>query len=126
MIHLVVIYFGIDSLKQVNPLNHWWIIVNWTIGNRIQWNLIQDSYIFIQENVLIKEDVLSPLKFQISLKRCEKQLVTFGFTARQELRIAKLFLCKGIRNMQTIYLHGWQTRWQIAFLLGNYPSYSEQ
>ena len=31
-------------------LNQCWNIVNWTLGNKIQWNLIQNLYIFIQEN----------------------------------------------------------------------------
>ena len=31
-------------------LNQCWNIVNWAIGNKLQWNLKQNSYIFIQEN----------------------------------------------------------------------------
>ena len=32
-------------------LNQWWNIVDWTAGNKLQWNLKWNSYIFIQENV---------------------------------------------------------------------------
>ena len=32
-------------------LNQCWTIVNWTLGNKLQWNLNRNSYIFIQENV---------------------------------------------------------------------------
>ena len=31
-------------------LNHCWNIVNWTLGNKLQWNLNRNSNIFIQEN----------------------------------------------------------------------------
>ena len=31
-------------------LNQCWNIVNWTLGNKLQWNLDRSSYIFIHEN----------------------------------------------------------------------------
>ena len=31
-------------------MNQCWKIVNWTLRNKLQWNLNQNSYIFIQEN----------------------------------------------------------------------------
>ena len=31
-------------------LNQWWNIVNWTLGNKFQWNLNQNWIVFIQEN----------------------------------------------------------------------------
>ena len=31
-------------------MNQCWIIVNWTVENKFQWNLTGNSYIFIQEN----------------------------------------------------------------------------
>ena len=31
-------------------MNQCWYIVNWTLGNKLQWNFNQNSYIFIQEN----------------------------------------------------------------------------
>ena len=31
-------------------LNQWWNIVDWTLRNKLQWNCIRNSYIFIQEN----------------------------------------------------------------------------
>ena len=31
-------------------LNHWWNIVHWTLGNKLQWNFNRNSNIFIQEN----------------------------------------------------------------------------
>ena len=35
---------------QSHCLSQWWNIVSWILGNKPQWNLIQNSYIFIQEN----------------------------------------------------------------------------
>ena len=35
-------------------LNLGWIIVNWTLRNKFQWNFNQNSYIFIQENAFEK------------------------------------------------------------------------
>ena len=31
-------------------LNQYWIIVNWTTTNKLQWNVNRNSNIFIQEN----------------------------------------------------------------------------
>ena len=33
-------------------LNQCWNIINWTLGNKLQWNFNQNSYIFIHENAL--------------------------------------------------------------------------
>ena len=35
-------------------LNQCWNSVNWTLGNKLQWNLNQNVYIFIQENAFEK------------------------------------------------------------------------
>ena len=37
-------------------LNQCWDIVNWTLRNKLQWNLNQNPYIFIQENVIESVD----------------------------------------------------------------------
>ena len=36
-----------NGLTPTSYLNQWWNVVNW---NKLQWNLKQNSYIFIQEN----------------------------------------------------------------------------
>ena len=33
-------------------LNQWWNIVNWTLKNKLQWNLNWNSYIFNKENAI--------------------------------------------------------------------------
>ena len=46
-----------SSLVQVTPshyLNQYWLIVNWTPGSIIKWNLNRNSIIFIQENAIWK------------------------------------------------------------------------
>ena len=47
---------GLDNwlvtwLAPSHYLNQCWIVVNWTLRNKFQWNLNQNSNIFIQENV---------------------------------------------------------------------------
>ena len=37
-------------LAPSHNLNQCWLIVNWKLGNKIQWNFNQNSNIFIQEN----------------------------------------------------------------------------
>ena len=49
-------------------LNQCWNIVNWTLRNKFQWNLKQNSYIFIQENAL--ENVVWKIAAILSLPQC--------------------------------------------------------
>ena len=49
-------------------LNQYWNIVNWILGNRIQWNLNRNSYIFIQENAF--ENVVWKMVAILSRLRC--------------------------------------------------------
>ena len=36
--------------RRLDYLNHCWNIVNWTLGNKLQWNFNPNSNIFIQKN----------------------------------------------------------------------------
>ena len=47
-----------------------WNIVNWTSGNKFQWNLNQNLYIFIQENAF--ENVVWNMVFILSRPQCVK------------------------------------------------------
>ena len=47
-------------------LNQRWNIFNWTLGNKLQWNRNQNSYIFIQENA-VKNFVWKWQRFCLSL-----------------------------------------------------------
>ena len=40
----------VACLVPSHYLNKWWFIVNWTTGNKYQWNLSQNKTIFIREN----------------------------------------------------------------------------
>ena len=49
-------------------LNQCWNIVNWTIGNKFQWNMNRNSYIFIQENAF--ENVVWKMAAILSRPQC--------------------------------------------------------
>ena len=49
-------------------LNQWWNIVNQTLGKKLQWNLKQNSFVFIQENAL--ENVVWKMVAILSLPEC--------------------------------------------------------
>ena len=58
-------------LVGANYLNQCWNIVNWTLRNKLQWNLNQNSYIFIQENVF--ENVVWKMSAILSRPQCVKR-----------------------------------------------------
>ena len=51
-------------------LNQCWVIVNWTLRNKLRWNLNQNLCIFIQENAL--ENVLWKIAVILSQPQCVK------------------------------------------------------
>ena len=55
-----VMYISVSKLTTIGSLSHYlnqcWNIVNWNPGNKLQWNLNRNWYIFIQEN-LFENDV---------------------------------------------------------------------
>ena len=51
-------------------LNQWCNIVNWTLGNKLQWNLNRNSNIFIEENTF--ENVVCEMLFISSRPQCVK------------------------------------------------------
>ena len=53
-------------------LNQCWIIVNWTLRNKLQWNLIRNSNIFIQENAF--ESVVYEMAAILSRPQCVKHI----------------------------------------------------
>ena len=53
-------------------LNQCWNIVNWTLGNKVQWNFKQNSNIFIQENAL--EDVICEMASILSRPQWVKNI----------------------------------------------------
>ena len=55
-------------------LNQCWNIVNWTLGNKFQWNLNRTLYIFIQENAF--ENVVRNLAAILSRPKCVKTVKT--------------------------------------------------
>ena len=64
---------GLDNglppeLRQAIILNQCGNIVNWTLRNKLQWNLKEDSYIFIQENAF--ESVVCEIVAILSRRQC--------------------------------------------------------
>ena len=51
-------------------LNQCWNIVNWTLGNKLQWNFNRNSNIFIEENTF--ENVVCEMLFISSRPQCVK------------------------------------------------------
>ena len=56
-------------------LNQWWNIVDWTLGNKLQWNLNQNLHIFIQESAC--ENVVWEMSSILFQPQCVNTL-TFG------------------------------------------------
>ena len=52
--HQAIIWTNAVRERPLNlithSLNQCWNIVDWTLGNKLQWNFNRNSYIFIQEN----------------------------------------------------------------------------
>ena len=51
-----------------HDLNQCWDSVNWTLGNKIQWHINRNSYIFIQENAF--ENVVWKIAAILSRPQC--------------------------------------------------------
>ena len=59
-------------LEGAKPLSEpCWIIINWTLRNKLQWNFNRNSYIFIQENVF--ENVVCKMPSISSRPQCVKR-----------------------------------------------------
>ena len=56
---------------SLHYLNQCWNIVNWTLRNKLQWNLKQNSYIFIEENAF--ENVVWKMAAILSRSPCVNQ-----------------------------------------------------
>ena len=57
--------------------NQWWNIVNWTPGNKLQWILHGNWYIFIQENAF--ENVVCEMAYILSRPQCVKNKLKIIF-----------------------------------------------
>ena len=61
------------SPDQCQAIIQCWNIFNWTLGNKLQWNLNQNSYIFIQENAL--ENVVWKMVAILPRPQCVKNII---------------------------------------------------
>ena len=67
-----VTHICVSELGGAKPLSEkkCWIIVHWTLRNKLQWNLNRNSNIFIQENAL--EHVVCEMASILSRPQCVK------------------------------------------------------
>ena len=63
-------------------LNQCWDIVNWTPGNKLQWNFNHNSNIFIQENAF--ENVVCEMASILSRPQCVNSLWTGGANVERQ------------------------------------------
>ena len=81
-------------------LNQCWNIVNWTLGNKLQWNLNWNWYIFIQDNAF--ENVICEMASILSRPQCVNTGVTlasFQFSGKNPLEVNHLWYTIRISNM---------------------------
>ena len=67
---------GLSVVTWMAPshyLNECWSIVNWTLGNKLHWNLNRNFYIFIQENAF--ENVLWKMAAILSWPQCVNRVL---------------------------------------------------
>ena len=74
-----LIFISKDLFNSLRPsdaymhyLNQCWIIVNWTLRNKLQWSINQNSNIFIQENAF--ESVVCETATILSRPQCVKKI----------------------------------------------------
>ena len=67
---------------QALCVNQWCNIVNWSLGNKLQWNLDGNLYIFIQENAF--ENVVWKMSAILSWPQCVKDQVPIDEIHRLE------------------------------------------
>ena len=80
-----------------NYLNQWWNIVNWTLGNKLQWNFNRNSNIFIHENAF--ENVV-----------CEMGSICLGFNVlTSPIRLSN--------DQWQIFLAGWMEHDSFCYLM---------
>ena len=73
LVHMTVVAWSAPS----HYLKQYWNIVNWTLRNKIQWNLNRNSHIFIHkngfENIICKMAAILPGPQCVTLKKIDTQ-----------------------------------------------------
>ena len=84
-------------------LNQWWNIVNWTLRNKLQWNLNRNSNIFIQENA--SENVIWKMAAMLSRPQCVKSLDP-GRKKKQQVNFhrRRVYLTENIEMSEYIFI----------------------
>ena len=69
-------------------LNQCWNIVDWNFRDKLQWNLKQNSYIFIQENAF--ENVVSSMVAILTRPQCVKEVMYQMLSHKVSMGVSKL------------------------------------
>ena len=72
----IIVQIMACCLAGAKPLSECWNIVNWTLGNKLQWNFNQNLNIFIQENAF--ENVIWKMAAIWSRPQCVNELQQNG------------------------------------------------
>ena len=66
-------------LFNINPLmSQCWLIINWILGNKFLWNIIQNTNIFCQENIVYK---ITAIFYDLNLLKQYQKLIVLASQA---------------------------------------------
>ena len=101
MMHICVSKLTIIGLEWLvawwarsHYLNQCWNIVKWNCRNKLQWNLQQNSHIFIQENAF--ENIVCKMAAILSQPQCIKLIVFNNHCSRSNAGPWGLFYYNGL------------------------------
>ena len=94
-------------------LNQCWNIVNWTLRNKLKWNLNQNSYIFIQENAF--ENVVWEMAAILSGPQCVK-----GGIVGVPLIILVTMTVMNDNTAPYLHVNWMELSWETVALFGRY------
>ena len=99
----------LNGLISSHCLNQCWYSVNYTLRNKLQWNLNRNSYIFIQENAF--ENVVSEMASILFRPQCVDELM---LSSLDHIKIQILILMLPYVHEYVIWvLMGWILWWFI-------------
>ena len=88
------------SSHYLNPCQH---IVNWTIGNNLQWNPNWNLYIFIQENIF-DNHCWKMLAYYLGLNVLIQRILLIAFDAWSPLRNRSITWVQNLSNLLLVSL----------------------
>ena len=92
-------------LAPSHYLNQYWNVVNWTLRNKLQWNLNQNSYLFIQGNAF--KNIGRKLAAILSRPQCAKDIKKSVHSWPQQCTFFNrcILMLNSVRPDDTIWRH---------------------